>query len=384
MGVSLTDLAGTIRAAFYGEEVMRLQRGRHEVKLMVRYPQAERRTLATLDEIRVTSPDGVKRPIGELADVAVERGYSEINRLGQKRAITVTADIDVAKTTLTSSHVIADMERRLMPSFAADYPAVRVRWEGQREQSNESLRSLGVGFVVALFAMFVLLTMEFKSYFQPFLILAAIPFGIAGAVFGHAVMGMPLTLFSMFGLVALAGVVVNDSICLIDFINLRVREGHPLRAALRDLGATTFLVTHDHEVATGLASRIGFLEGGRLVQVGTAEELWRSPAHLAVATGFGPEPMIAIPDGTGTLAFRPSAARIGEPAGDTVRHFPLRAVETEFGGDLSRHRITLADASGTVLLLPATGDAVHRTLLVPIEAIHRFGPDGRRLGPPVC
>ncbi|MFN9370167.1 MAG: efflux RND transporter permease subunit [Planctomycetia bacterium] len=240
MGVSLTDLAGTIRASFYGEAVMRLQRGRHEVKLMVRYPQAERRTLATLDEIRVTSPDGVKRPISELADVAIERGYSEINRLGQKRSITVTADIDVAKTTLTSSQVIADMEKRLMPSFATDYPAVRVRWEGQREQSNESLRSLGVGFVVALFAMFVLLTMEFKSYFQPFLILAAIPFGIAGAVFGHALMGMPLTLFSMFGLVALAGVVVNDSICLIDFINLRVREGHPLRAALREAGCLRF------------------------------------------------------------------------------------------------------------------------------------------------
>ncbi len=240
MGVSLAELAGTIRAAFYGEEVMRLQRGRHEVKLMVRYPQAERRTLATLDEIRVTGPDGVQRPIRELADVTVERGYSEINRLGQKRSITVTADIDVAKSSLTSSQVIADMERRLMPSFKDEFPLVRVRWEGQREQSNESLRSLGVGFVVALFAMFVLLTMEFKSYFQPFLILAAIPFGIAGAVFGHAVMGMPLTLFSMFGLVALAGVVVNDSICLIDFINLRVREGHPLRAALREAGCLRF------------------------------------------------------------------------------------------------------------------------------------------------
>jgi multidrug efflux pump subunit AcrB len=240
MGVSLADLAGTIRAAFYGEEVMRLQRGRHEVKLMVRYPQAERRTLATLDEIRVMGPDGVQRPIRELADITVERGYSEINRLGQKRSITVTADIDVAKTALTSSQVIADMEQRLMPSFKDEFPLVRVRWEGQREQSNESLRSLGVGFVVALFAMFVLLTMEFKSYFQPFLILAAIPFGIAGAVFGHAVMGMPLTLFSMFGLVALAGVVVNDSICLIDFINLRVREGHPLRAALREAGCLRF------------------------------------------------------------------------------------------------------------------------------------------------
>jgi multidrug efflux pump subunit AcrB len=141
---------------------------------------------------------------------------------------------------MTSSQVVNDMETRLMPGLLAEYPQVRVRWEGQQEQSNESLRSLGVGFVVALVAMFVLLTMEFKSYFQPFLILGAIPFGIAGAVFGHALMGMPLTLFSMFGLVALAGVVVNDSICLIDFINLRVREGHPLRAALREAGCLRF------------------------------------------------------------------------------------------------------------------------------------------------
>jgi len=240
LGVSLTELAGTIRASYYGEEVMRLQRGRHEVKLMVRYPQDERRSFATLADIRVTGPDGVKRPIRELADVTVARGYSEINRLDQKRSITVTADIDVARTALTSGQITFDMEQRLLPELAAEFPLVRIRWEGQREQTNESLRSLGIGFVVALFGMFVLLTMEFKSYFQPFLILAAIPFGIAGAVFGHALMGMPLTLFSMFGLVALAGVVVNDSICLIDFINLRVRSGHPLRQALREAGCLRF------------------------------------------------------------------------------------------------------------------------------------------------
>jgi hydrophobic/amphiphilic exporter-1 (mainly G- bacteria), HAE1 family len=240
LGVSLADLAGTIRASYYGEEVMRLQRGRHEVKLMVRYPRDERRSFATLDEIRVAGPDGAKRPIAELADIAVARGYSEINRLDQKRSITVTADIDVAKSSLTSGQITSDMEKRLMPDLLAEYPLVRVRWEGQREQTNESLRSLGVGFVVALFAMFVLLTMEFKSYFQPLLIIFVIPFGIAGAVFGHALMGMPLTLFSMFGLVALSGVVVNDSIVLIDFINHRVRAGHPLREALRESGCLRF------------------------------------------------------------------------------------------------------------------------------------------------
>jgi HAE1 family hydrophobic/amphiphilic exporter-1 len=240
LGVSLADLAGTIRASYYGEEVMRLQRGRHEVKLMVRYPRDERRSFATLEEIRVTGPDGVQRPIRELADISVDRGYSEINRLDQKRSISVVADIDVAKSSLTSGQITSDMEKRLMPELLAEYPLVRVRWEGQREQTNESLRSLGVGFVVALFAMFVLLTMEFKSYFQPLLIIFVIPFGIAGAVFGHALMGMPLTLFSMFGLVALSGVVVNDSIVLIDFINHRVRGGHPLREALRESGCLRF------------------------------------------------------------------------------------------------------------------------------------------------
>ena len=240
LGVSLADLAGTIRASYYGEEVMRLQRGRHEVKLMVRYPQDERRSFATLDDIRVTGPDGVKRSLSELADITVARGYSEINRLDQKRSITVTADIDIAKSTLTSGQITADMEKRLMPGLLAEYPEVRVRWEGQREQTNESLRSLGIGFIVALFAMFILLTMEFKSYFQPLLIIFVIPFGCAGAVFGHALMGMPLTLFSMFGLVALSGVVVNDSIVLIDFINHRVRAGHPLREALREAGCLRF------------------------------------------------------------------------------------------------------------------------------------------------
>jgi multidrug efflux pump subunit AcrB len=240
MGVSLGDLAATIRSSYYGEEVMRLQRGRHEVKLMVRYPREERRSLATLDEVRVTGPDGTQRPVSELADVTIVRGYNEINRLGQKRSITVIADIDVATSTLTSSQVTGDMARRLMPGLLAEFPLVRVRWEGEQEQTQESLDSLAVGFVVAVFAMFVLLTMEFKSYFQPLLILAIIPFGCAGAVFGHALMGMPLTLFSMFGLVALSGVVVNDSIVLIDFINARVREGKPLRQALREAGCVRF------------------------------------------------------------------------------------------------------------------------------------------------
>ncbi len=239
LGVSLAEMAATIRASFYGEEVMRLQRGRHEVKLMVAYPREERRAFTVLDDVQVRAADGVARPLTELADVAAAQGYSEINRLGQKRAITVTADVD-AKASVTSAQIIAFMQEKLLPEFVTDYPAVRVRWEGEQEQTNESLRSLGLGFIVSVFAMFVLLTIEFRSYLQPLLILTAIPFGAAGAVFGHAIMGMPLSLFTMFGVVALAGIVVNDSIVLIDFINARVREGRPLHLAIREAGCVRF------------------------------------------------------------------------------------------------------------------------------------------------
>jgi HAE1 family hydrophobic/amphiphilic exporter-1 len=240
MGVSLADLAATIRASFYGEEVMRLQRGRHEVKLMVRYPRDERRDFTALDDIQVDGPDGLVRPVKELADISIVRGYSEINRINQKRSVTVSADIDQAATSLTSSQVVGDLQERVMPALLKEFPLLRVRWEGEQEQTQESLGSLGVGFIVAIFAMFVLLTIEFKSYFQPFLIIGIIPFGCAGAVFGHALLGMPLTIFSMFGLVALAGVVVNDSIVLVDFINMRIREGQPVDVALREAGCLRF------------------------------------------------------------------------------------------------------------------------------------------------
>ena len=239
LGVSLADVASTIRASFYGEEVMRLQRGRHEVKLLVAYPRDERRSLAALDEVQVRGADGIARPLGELAEVQAARGYSEINRLGQKRSITITADID-ATSSLTSGQIVADLQQRLMPQLLTENPAVRVRWEGEQEQTNDSLRSLGFGFIVSVFAMFVLLTIEFRSYLQPLLILTAIPFGAAGAVFGHAMLGMPLSLFTMFGVVALSGIVVNDSIVLIDFINQRVREGRPLKLAIREAGCVRF------------------------------------------------------------------------------------------------------------------------------------------------
>ncbi len=267
MGISTMDLAETVRASFYGAEVMRLQRGRHEVKLMVRYPERDRKSLASLDEIRMRTDDGDERPITEFAEFNVERGYSEINRVDQLRSITITADIvegegnaretvkelQLAMMGQPEPKALEKLAARLVvlvggsqpefdrqPGFLAQYPDVRVRWEGQAEQSNESMASLGMGFIVAMFSMFALLTLVFRSYLQPLIILCTIPFGLSGAILGHAAMGLPLTMFSLFGLVALTGVVVNDSIVLIDFINKRLAAGDDLRDAIIAGGSRRF------------------------------------------------------------------------------------------------------------------------------------------------
>ena len=253
MGVPLDNIARTVRASYYGEEVMRLQRGRHEVKLMVRYPEEDRNSLANMDDIRVDGGDGIQRPITELASTTVTRGYSEINRVDQRRSITVSADVD--EDVGNAKDIVASLQKTFMPDLLEKYPRLRVRWEGQQEQDTESIQSLMLGMVVALLAMYVLLTMEFNSYGQPLVVMAVIPFGIVGAIWGHAFMDLPLTLFSMLGLVALTGVVVNDSIVLVDFINARTRTGVPVELAVVEAGQRRFRPV----LLTSLTTIVGLL-----------------------------------------------------------------------------------------------------------------------------
>ncbi|QDU47654.1 Multidrug resistance protein MdtB [Symmachiella dynata] len=238
MGVTVGDLAETVRNSYYGAEVMRLQRGRHEVKLMVRYPTEERQSLTNFNDIRVRTDDGAERPLTELADITVARSYGEINRIDQMRSITVTADMD--EQVGNTSQTMAALRSDYMPKLLAKYPGVYARYEGEAEQTQDSVTSMMQGFVVAVLGMFVLLTVQFRSYLQPLLILAIIPFGMIGAVIGHAFMGLPISLFSLFGLVALTGVVVNDSIVLVDFINSRLGDGLPLKTALLEAGERRF------------------------------------------------------------------------------------------------------------------------------------------------
>lgn len=243
LGLDENQLANTIRAGYFGEEIQRLQRGQHEVKLMVRYPAEDRRTFEDLDNIRIRDNEGRERPLNEVADREYRKSYSTINRLNQRRAVTVTADVDRDKANPTD--IIAQMQTEFVPKLLGEFrekygAQLSVDWEGEQADTTESLRSMAAGYAVAMLGMFVLLVLEFRSYTQPLIIMSIIPFGVVGAVIGHGLLGLDLTLFSFFGLVALTGVIVNDSIVLVDFINMSVRQGVPLKEAIVSSGQRRF------------------------------------------------------------------------------------------------------------------------------------------------
>ena len=243
LGLDESSLAETIRAVYFGEEVMRLQRGRHEVKLMVRYPREARTNMESFENIRIRDNSEREWPLTQVAEVEFKNSFSEINRINQRRSVTVTADVDSKET--NARKLNEEMRKTDLPNLIASFndannASMSFSMEGEQAQTQESANSMFIGFGIALLCMFIVLTLEFQSYVQPLIILAIIPYGWLGAIMGHALMRLDLTLFSFFGLIALTGVVVNDSIVLVDFINRRVREGMPLFDALMSAGVRRF------------------------------------------------------------------------------------------------------------------------------------------------
>jgi len=238
LGITETDLGRQVRAAFHGAEALRLQRGRNEIKVMVRYPDANRRELWNFETMRIRTPAGQEIPLLQAAEVIEGQGFSEINRTDRKRVINVSATVNNEKG--NAQEIIADLKQNLLPQLVADYPGLSWDMEGEEKERKESLGSMLSGFKLALVAIFTLLAIPFRSYTQPLLIMAAIPFGMIGAVLGHIIMGFNLSLLSMFGLVALSGVVINDSLLLIDKANRNRREGMPMKEAIISAGSRRF------------------------------------------------------------------------------------------------------------------------------------------------
>ncbi len=220
-GMTEFELARQVRAAFFGAEAVRQQRGRDEVRVYVRLPLDERRSLYNVEELIVRTPLGGEMPLSQAAVVTRGQAYTIIKRTDGRRNISVTAD--VADEDANANDINAQIIQRELPQLLADFPGLSYSLGGEQERQAETMGALGLGFILALIVMFSMLAVVFRSYAQPILVMSAIPFGMVGAVWGHVVMGFSLSLMSMMGLVALSGVVVNDSLILIVSIN-RFRE----------------------------------------------------------------------------------------------------------------------------------------------------------------
>jgi multidrug efflux pump subunit AcrB len=232
LGITQQALASQVRSAFYGAEALRILRGRNELKVMVRYPEGDRRSLANVHDMRIRTPGGGEIPFAQAAFVEDGRGYSYINRRDRRRVINVTAKADLKVANVDS--ILKQLREGLLPQLQADYPGLTYDMEGQQRERRESMQSLMWGFVVALLLIYVMLAVPFRSYSQPLLVMSAIPFGVIGAVLGHLLLGFNMSLLSWMGVVALSGVVINDSLVMIDFINRLRAQGVPVHEAVID------------------------------------------------------------------------------------------------------------------------------------------------------
>ncbi len=278
LGLRLEDVARQVRQGFYGDEIQRLQRGRNEVKVFVRYPREERRSIADLSNMRIRLGDGTEVPFSQVATFGYGRSYATIERSDRQRTIKITADVDKAKG-VNANEVVAALtregvarkshlgqwvaniraelgipERAVKPvepgplvKIRERFPSVTYSFEGEQKDQAESVQQMGQKFLLALLAMYVLMAVPLKSYIQPIIVMSVIPFGLVGAVLGHIFMGLVLdpslailSIMSMCGIVALAGVVVNDSLVLVDYVNRHRNDGLGLAHAVREAGARRF------------------------------------------------------------------------------------------------------------------------------------------------
>jgi multidrug efflux pump subunit AcrB len=237
LGLTQQALARQLRNAFYGAEAVRQQRGRNEVRVKVRLPREQRVRQHDLEQLLIRTPRGTDVPLAQIAEVKPGRAYTAIDRRNGRRTVTVTANVEPISQT---SQVKTSLETEVLPQLTRDFPGLSYRWAGRQQDMMESTTALFSGLLLALLAIYALLAVPFGSYYQPIIVMIAIPFGIVGAVLGHIIMGYSLSLMSMMGIVALCGVVVNDSLILIDYANRQRRDGTSAFEAINMAGGRRF------------------------------------------------------------------------------------------------------------------------------------------------
>jgi len=237
LGITLQDLALQVRAAFFGSEAVRVQRGREDVRVYVRLPEEQRDSVPDIGNYRVRVPGG-QVPLSSLADISITNAPTSIQREDGFRIHTVTADLDTE--TVTSQEMATLLTQDILPGITADYPGLQFEFGGEQEQQQESFGDIGSAFLLALAGIYALLAIPFRSYVQPFIIMAAIPFGMIGALIGHLLLGISLGLVSFFGIIALSGVVINGALVMIDFVNENLEKGMERKDAIIDAAKSRF------------------------------------------------------------------------------------------------------------------------------------------------
>ncbi|NOR19633.1 MAG: MMPL family transporter [Xanthomonadales bacterium] len=238
LGITLQDLASQVRAGFYGTEVQRIQRGEDEVKVMVRFPSNERDSVGYLDNMKIRTPNGGRVPFRAVAEVELTRSPSLIQRYDRERAVRVSAEVD--KDNFEPGKIQADILEKELPEVLAKYPGVRSRLSGMSQQQVDVQRDLLRGGLLAIFLIYALMAIPLKSYSQPLIIMSVIPFGIIGALIGHLILDLSVSIMSYIGIIALSGVVVNDSLILVDFVNRERQAGSALEQAVVKAAKTRF------------------------------------------------------------------------------------------------------------------------------------------------
>jgi len=236
MGLTSREVANQIRHAFQGVSAVKNQRGRSEVTVRVRLPEEERMSEATFEDLVLLAPQG-EILLRNAVKIVTGRAYTSIKRTNGKREILVTANV---RPPSQAENILKDMKKQILPDLLGKYPGLSYSFKGRQADIRESISALLKGLGIALLCIFALLAIPFKSYLQPFIIMFCIPFGMIGAIVGHVIMGYSLSVMSLFGLVAMSGVVVNDSLVLIDFANRKFREGVPALFAVHSAGIQRF------------------------------------------------------------------------------------------------------------------------------------------------
>lgn len=237
-GFTSQMIASQLRTAFYGATANEIQYLGESYELVVRLASEDRQYINQLANFQVIDPEGRRVPLATVAVIEQARGYARINRIDGRRTVTITGDIDVRVA--NAAEIVRDTQVKLLPAFSEEFPDITVLVEGQQKETQTSMAGMAKAMLIGIFGVFILLSMQFKSYIEPLTVMAIIPFALIGVIWGHIMMGLDLSMPSIMGFVSLSGIVVNDSILLVTFIRTNMKRGVAVEAAARQASRERF------------------------------------------------------------------------------------------------------------------------------------------------